>query len=241
VPARATLVVVGAFEAAEVRAWAARYFGAVRARPPRQPRASHPTVGRLARSCRLTIGGAGLVNESVWLAWMAPPRDSDDAAVLDVVAALLAGPRNARLTRRLAKVAASVALERDDRELAATFEIVAVTRSQVSTQGVLALIDEQLAALAAGRFGRSELSAARAYVARREDRTPGSLERAFELAGVHGQRDRERDREVHARVDHARVRAFMAEWLDPRRRVVNIVDHERVRDDVTCEEGSVDP
>ncbi|MBI3790458.1 MAG: insulinase family protein [Gemmatimonadetes bacterium] len=97
-PNNATLAIVGDFKPAEAKAWIAKYFDGI----PRGKPIVRPTVPAVAMSAvaRATYEDRVQVPR-LYLAWPTVGDDSEDDKVLDIIAALLAGPRTARLTKAL--------------------------------------------------------------------------------------------------------------------------------------------
>lgn len=237
-PERATVVVTGALDVPQTLDWLTRYFGAVRASGTGTPRPTPPPPPEpLTRNCRVLLADDA-VDDHMVVTWVAPMRDSEDAAVLDVVSALLVGPRGARLTRALTDEegpASRVGIERDERELASLFSIEVGTRAKHDAEDLLPRIDEELGALARGGLTQAELDVARAYVMR-EARLPlHPLMRADAL--IDSPERRSSDLRVYERTDIAAVERVVARWLDPRRRVVALITRDgRIVDKVRCQE-----
>ncbi|MDR0275730.1 MAG: insulinase family protein [Burkholderiaceae bacterium] len=105
VPANAALVVAGDVEAAQVLAWAQKYYGNIPARavPARKPHTEPAQIG----SRRVEVK-APAEQAAVYLAFQAPrltgvepSPDNDDALALTVLAAVLDGYQGARLEQAL--------------------------------------------------------------------------------------------------------------------------------------------
>ena len=97
-PNNATIAIVGDFDPARARAWVTKYFGELKrgapiVRPKVTPEAL-PAEKRVAFEDRVQV-------PRLYLAWPTVGMDSDDDNVLDIIAAILAGPRTARLTKDL--------------------------------------------------------------------------------------------------------------------------------------------
>ncbi len=115
-PNNAFLAVVGDIDPVQTRAWVAKYFGDI----PRGKPVVRPVVAPVTLS-----GEVRLVYEDkvqvprLYLAWPTVGETNDDQYALDVLGAILTGPRTARLTKALVfdeQAAAAVAAEQDSNE-----------------------------------------------------------------------------------------------------------------------------
>jgi zinc protease len=98
VPNNATIAVVGAVRAAEVRAWVERYFGWIPAGAP----VERPSVAVPALAVsRDTVLEDRVSLPELTLIWRTGPRFSADEAALNTVAAILTQGKSSRLHRRL--------------------------------------------------------------------------------------------------------------------------------------------
>jgi zinc protease len=97
-PNNATLAIAGDFEPAKTRAWVTKYFtGLKRGAPivrPVVPAVTMSTVRRVTFEDRVQV-------PRLYVSWPTVGEDSPDDKVLDLVSAILAGPRTARLTKAL--------------------------------------------------------------------------------------------------------------------------------------------
>ena len=125
-PTNATLAVVGDFDAAQARAWVAKYFGGL----PKGAPITRPTaeVPRLTTEKRLVFEDRVQVPR-LYLRWPSVGVKSSDSYALTVLGRILTGSRTARLTRTLVydrQSAASVFAGQNGNELLGDF-IIQVT------------------------------------------------------------------------------------------------------------------
>lgn len=127
-PNNATLAIVGDFDPARAKALVAKYFTAVpRGRPIARPKAG-PV--RMAAEKRLVYEDRVQVPR-LYLEWPTVSYRNDDAYALDALAAILSGPRTARLTKALVydrQSAASVTAFQDEDENVGQFAIILTPR-----------------------------------------------------------------------------------------------------------------
>jgi zinc protease len=127
-PNNAFLTIVGDFDVAQAKAWVEKYFGDIPAgkpitRPDVQP-VSLATERRLVFEDRVQI-------PRLYIQWPTVGENNDDRFALSVLAAILEGPRTARLTKALVydkQSAASVSANQITNEHAGDFQIVIVPR-----------------------------------------------------------------------------------------------------------------
>jgi zinc protease len=97
-PNNAYLVIAGDFDPAQAKAWVQKYFGDIqRGKPITRPVVSPVTLDaerRLVYEDRVQV-------PRLYIQWPTVGERSDDRFALDVLGALLAGPRTARLTKAL--------------------------------------------------------------------------------------------------------------------------------------------
>lgn len=166
-PSNATLALAGDFDPKQARGWVERYFGTLAsvARPPHPTWVTPPLTAPVRKD----------VEESVQLArvsmgWLTPPAYTEDDAVLDVVATLLAGGKATRLYQELVvkqKVASEVGASLDSNQLASMFEVDAMVAAGTDPARAEAALDGAL-----GRLGR-------------EGPTPAELDRAKRRIRLH--------------------------------------------------------
>ncbi len=97
-PNNAFLSIVGDFDPAQAKAWVAKYFGDI----PRGSAITRPTVApvTLTEEKRLVFEDRVQVPR-LYVQWPTVGEKSDDQYALDVLGAILTGPRTARLTKAL--------------------------------------------------------------------------------------------------------------------------------------------
>jgi zinc protease len=97
-PNNATIAIVGDINKAQVKGWVQKYFGDLKAGAP----IVRPTVppAKLATTSRVTYEDRVAVPR-VDISWPTVGEDHADDKVLDVISAILVGPRTARLTKDL--------------------------------------------------------------------------------------------------------------------------------------------
>jgi zinc protease len=122
-PNNAILAVVGDINPAQARTWITKYFGDL----PRGKPIVRPTIARvtLAKSERLVYEDRVTVPR-LYVEWPTVGETSDDRFALDVLGAILTGPRTARLTKALVydqQAAASVGASQNSNENAGEFGI----------------------------------------------------------------------------------------------------------------------
>jgi zinc protease len=148
-PANASLVIAGDVDTGEVRGLAEKWFGEIPARPPVEPPVARPVV--LTREKRLTLEDRVQLPR-LYLAWPTPPHLSGADAALDAVAGVLADGKNSRLYRRLVyelQVAQDVQAVQASRALASVFLVIVTARASHGLEEIRALVDEEIAKLAA--------------------------------------------------------------------------------------------
>ena len=127
-PNNATLAVVGDFDPAQVKAWIAKYFSDLPQGKPLQ-RPSVP-LGKLDSSKRLVYEDRVQVPR-LYIEWPTVGVKHDDDYALDVLGAILSGPRTARLTKALvydSQIAANVAAFQGSNEDVGEFRVIVTPR-----------------------------------------------------------------------------------------------------------------
>jgi len=127
-PNNAFLSIVGDFDVAQAKTWIAKYFGGFpRGKPVSRPAAAPVTLvseKRLVYEDRVQI-------PRLYIVWPTVGLDNDDRFALQVLDAITAGPRTARLTKTLVydqQSAASVGTSQDSSEKAGEFQVVITPR-----------------------------------------------------------------------------------------------------------------
>jgi zinc protease len=127
-PNNATIVVAGAVKADSVRRLVRRMFAEI----PRGPAITRPAPAPFAVRDTMIVAEDRVQLPRVYLAWHGVKAFHDDDAPLDVLAYLLTGARNARLTRTLVydrEIAQNVFAYNDAKKLDGDFNVVATART----------------------------------------------------------------------------------------------------------------
>jgi zinc protease len=141
-PNNATLAVVGDFDPVQAKQWIAKYFTDV----PQGKKVERPAVPLVVLD-----SGKRLVYEDrvqlprLYIDWPTVGGKHDDDHVLDVVAAILSGPRTARLTKALvfdSQAAASVAAFQSTNEDVGEFMVIVTPRPGHTLTELEAKVDE---------------------------------------------------------------------------------------------------
>lgn len=162
-PNNATIAVVGDFDPVQAKAWIAKYFNAV----PQGKAVQQPTVAqiKLEQEKRLVYEDRVQIPR-LYLQWpTVGARQDDDDHALDVLAAILSGPRTARLTKALvydSQAAANVFAFQNSSEEVGVFQIMVVPRPGHSLTELEASIDEVLQRFAKEGPTREEMQKATA-------------------------------------------------------------------------------
>ena len=149
-PNNATLAIVGDFQPAEAKRLIAKYFGDIpRGKPIVRPNAK-PAV--LTGETRLVYEDRVQIPR-LYISWPSVGEHSDDQYALDVLGAILSGPRTARLTNALVyknQSAASVAAGQSTNENVGEFELMitprpghSLTDLENSTDSLIAILKKE--------------------------------------------------------------------------------------------------
>ncbi len=161
-PNNATLTIVGDFDPVQAKAWVAKYFGEIpRGKPIVRP-GDRPV--RLAAAKRLVLEDRVQVPR-LFIEWPTVGTKHPDQYALDVLGAILAGPRTARLTRTLVydrQLAASVSAGQDSNEDVGEFSISVTPRPGHTLGELEAVSDSVLARMRADGPTATELQRAKA-------------------------------------------------------------------------------
>jgi zinc protease len=127
-PNNAFLSITGDFDIAQAKAWVSKYFGSF----PRGKPVSRPAAApvRLANEKRLVYEDRVQIPR-LYIVWPTVGLDNDDRFALEVLDAITAGPRTARLTKMLVydqQSAASVGTSQDSSEKAGEFQVIITPR-----------------------------------------------------------------------------------------------------------------
>jgi len=127
-PNNAFLAIAGDFDPAQAKAWVTKYFGGL----PRGKPVSRPSAGpvTLDKESRLVFEDRVQIPR-LYIVWPTVGMNNDDRFALQVLDAITAGPRTARLTKALVyeqQAAASVGTSQDSNESTGEFEITITPR-----------------------------------------------------------------------------------------------------------------
>jgi zinc protease len=127
-PNNAYVAIVGDFDPAQAKAWVQKYFGDIpRGKPIMRPKVEPVTLDaerRLVFEDRVQV-------PRLYIQWPTIGEKSDDRFALDVLGAILAGPRTARLTKELVydkQVAATLSAYQDTAEDVGGFNVIITPR-----------------------------------------------------------------------------------------------------------------
>jgi len=146
-PNNAFLSVVGDFDPAQAKAWITKYFGDIpRGKPITRPNAPPVTLDkdtRLVYEDRVTV-------PRLYVEWPTVGEKSDDRFALEILGAVLSGPRTARLTKALVfdqQAAASVFAGQGSNEDVGEFQMTITPRPGHSLTDLEAAADAVIAKL----------------------------------------------------------------------------------------------
>jgi zinc protease len=159
-PNNASLAIAGDFEPKEARRLVEKWFGAIPPSGPPEHRA--PTPKPIEKEKRVTIED-NVELPRVYVAWQTPKVFAEGDAALDMLGAVLADGKSARLVKRLVmdeRIAQGVSAGQASQTLASMFLVVATPKPGQTVERLLAEIDEEIEKL------------------KKEPPTAGELERA---------------------------------------------------------------
>ncbi len=148
-PANTSVVIAGDVDVATARTLAQRWFGEVPRSEPVEPLAPRPVL--LAVEKRLLLEDK-VELPRLYLVWPTPPVYTPADAALDAAAGVLASGKNSRLYRKLVyelQIAQDVWAYQESAALGSTFNIVVTANAGQSLEKIRAIVDEELARLAA--------------------------------------------------------------------------------------------
>jgi zinc protease len=143
-PSNASLVVAGDLDTAATRRMIEKWFGDVKPGPAPEPM-SIPGVALTAVQKKTITDRVQLPR--LYLAWITPRHFEPGDAALDMVAAVLAGGKNARLYKRLVydmQIAQDVSAFQASQSLSSSFQIIATPRPGHTVAELQKAIDEEL-------------------------------------------------------------------------------------------------
>jgi predicted Zn-dependent peptidase len=160
-PNNATLVVAGDFDRPKLKELIDKYFGAIPAggAVPRRPL----VAARLDRSKRIAME-AKVQLPQVFISYLSPASFAPGDRDLDVLANVLGNGKASRLYKRLVydlKIAQAVTAAQDSQMLASNFEITAAPMPGHTVDEILAVVDDEIAALQARPVDDRELDRAK--------------------------------------------------------------------------------
>ncbi|MEX2569747.1 MAG: pitrilysin family protein [Gemmatimonadota bacterium] len=160
-PNNASLAVVGDFDPEQAKSWIERYFGDIPAGPPIER--PDPAPVRLAEDERLVLEDRVQLPR-LYMVWPTPALFDPGDAEMDVIGNILAGGRSSRLHQRLVyrdQLAQFVSAAQSSRMMAGQFGITVQARPGVDLAELEAIVDEELARLAAEPPSQREVQRAR--------------------------------------------------------------------------------
>ncbi|MFG6412754.1 M16 family metallopeptidase [Roseateles sp. DC23W] len=224
-PNNATLALAGDFDPKQAKALVQKYFGTMKPGPkPPEVRVAAP---RITKERRLVVKDR-IELSRLNVAWHTPPMFAAGDAELDIAAHVLGGGKASRLYGLLVRdkqLAQSVSVSQGSQSLSSVFNIEVVARPGASLDEIEALVDAELAKLAATPPTAAEIAQARATI---ESDLLQRMEKVASLAdlvnhynqmagdpGFVGQ-----DLARYAALTPAGVSAAVAQWLQRDARVV---------------------
>jgi zinc protease len=156
-PNNASLVIAGDFNPAHARALVRKHFGPIpRGLEVNRIVARQPVIEKEIRATmqdQVTL-------PRLYMVWHSVPEYSADDAALDVLAAILAQGKTSRLYRAVvydAQIAQDVSAGNNSREIAGTLQITATPKRGASLDSIEAIINRELARIAAAPPSREEV------------------------------------------------------------------------------------
>jgi zinc protease len=234
-PNNASLVVAGDIDLDEAQAQVEKWYAEIpRGAPVEAVTAPVPRLDGVARA--ETTDRVSL--PKLYLAWVTPPEFAPAGAALDMAAAVLAGGKNSRLSRRLVydtQMAQDVTAYQDARRLASAFVIEVVARPGVALDDIQRAVDDEMETLRREAPTAREIARVRneievSFYRQMEtvgggNRGKGNQLNAYHFAGASPDYFAE-DLARYAAVDPADVQAALAAWLPAGRRVELVVTPE---------------
>ena len=227
-PNNAFLAVVGDFQPDQAKAWVTQYFSDIpRGKPVTRPSAAPVTLPgevRLALEDRVQV-------PRLYVQWPSVGEKSDDQYALDVLGAILSGPRTARLTKALVydkQAAASVSAFQGSKEDAGEFMVVITPRPGNSLTDLEAAADGIIEKLKADGPTAEEVQKAIAgtelQMLRGLESNLGKAMRLCDGAGYHGDPGRFKvDYQKSLAVTAADVKRVANKYLGRGRVVLSVV------------------
>lgn len=224
-PNNATLVLAGDFDPAEAKALVQTYFGTMKPGPkPPEVKVATPQI---TKERRLVVKDR-IELQRLNIAWHTPAMFAAGDAALDIAAHVLGGGKASRLYGLLVRdrqLAQSVAVTQGSQSLSSVFNIEIVARPGAALDEIEALVDAELARLAATPPAAAEIAQARAVI---ETELLQRMEKVATLADLVNHYNQMagdpgfvgRDLARYAALTPAEVSAAVAQWLRKEARVV---------------------
>jgi zinc protease len=163
-PNNATLVLAGDFDAKQAKVLVQKYFGTMKPGP--KPPEVQVATPQITKERRLVVKDR-IELSRVNLAWHTPAMFAAGDAELDVAAHVLGGGKASRLYGLLVRdrqLAQSVQVSQGSQSLSSVFDIEVVARPGASLDEIEALVDAEIAKLAAMPPSAAEIAQARAVI-----------------------------------------------------------------------------
>lgn len=247
-PDNATLIVVGGFDPAPVRAAIERYFGPIRRSAPRHEPTPVPPVAPLSAERRITVRIQN-DRDQLEVAWPTPALFDPGDATLDLLSGLLVDRREAPLFAAL--IESGLALELGARQYShehgSVFVISATPARGHSVMECLDAIDGALSDVRQQPFSEEDVGRARRHWARRSRLDVEDLDARAGMLAV--SRDDyvptlEHERQRYLAVTAEDLPAVIERWLPPHRRLVLIGRGDRLappQAQILSDEGRPNP
>jgi zinc protease len=180
-PNNASLVIVGDFEPAQMKALVQKYFGTLKRGPAVPPiKAETPKI----TSERRKVVTARVELPRVYMAWLTSPILKPGDADADIAATILGGGRSSRLYKKLVyekQIAQDVSAQQYSLVLGSVFQIQVTARPGHTVEEIEKALDEELTAFRAKPADTREVERARNTI---ETNIIGGLERLGGFGGI---------------------------------------------------------
>ncbi|HEY7370862.1 MAG TPA: pitrilysin family protein [Polyangia bacterium] len=172
-PGNATLVIAGDFDKAKTKQLVEQYFGPI---PPGEAITRRPAAEVKLAGVKRVAMEAKIQQPQLYVSYPTPANFAPGDRELDLLGQVMAGGKSSRLYKRLVyemKIAQSITAGQQSQLLASSFEITASPMPGHTLDEILAVIDEEIAALQAKPVEGAELDRAKNQI---ESDTVRSLE-----------------------------------------------------------------
>ena len=180
-PNNASLVIVGDFESAQMKALVQKYFGTLKSGPAVPPiKAETPKI----TSERRKVVTARVELPRVYMAWLTSPILKPGDADADIAATILGGGRSSRLYKKLVyekQIAQDVSAQQNSLMLGSVFQIQVTARPGHTAEEIEKALNEELSAFGAKPVDAREVDRARNMI---ETNIIGGLERLGGFGGI---------------------------------------------------------